>query len=664
MGHNLYIGEIYPYPFLLSVIGSDLMVASTDSIHSITSAYFSRGFWKDHARTLIENPRIAIVEIVANCWDAGADQVEITWPSTCTTERISVKDNGHGMTGTEFIERWRELSYNRVANQGGDVVFPFGNQTSQRKAFGRNGKGRHSMFCFNSEYFVETWRDGKGSLFKVTRSSGKEPFIIEHESQFEREGHGTEISATLLNLDNYLTVESLSDLIGSKFVADPSFRIYINGQLIELADLEHLTQLSVVHVEGYGEVSIHQFDSRARGRTSKQHGVAWWVHKRLVGEPSWSNTDFAFLDARTSPAKQYTFVVQADILADQVEADWSRFHDSEKYRAVLSAVNERILQLVHELFADVRKDRKKDALRQNRENLRHLPISTRKQIGTFADEIQVRVPRLGQKELVDTIGLLSKLEQARTGYTLLEQIASLPLGDLDALSRILENWSIREAEIVLDELDRRLNLIERLSRVVENQSDELHEIQPLIENGLWIFGPEYEGVYFTSNQSLATVVKKLFSDRGVTLLTPRRRPDFVVLADASIGIFSRDGYDDRGEVDEIDKILIVELKRGNYEVGVAERRQAEDYAREIKKSGKIAKSAEIVCFVLGTTKADDAIDIEEGNTQVRVRTYNTLLRLAHARTFHLSDAIKKKRNITFDPEVENIISEGDQLELL
>ena len=41
---------------------------------------FGETFLEEHAGTLMTNPQAAIVELVANSWDAGADVVDITWP--------------------------------------------------------------------------------------------------------------------------------------------------------------------------------------------------------------------------------------------------------------------------------------------------------------------------------------------------------------------------------------------------------------------------------------------------------------------------------------------------------------------------------------------------------------------------------------------------------
>ncbi len=503
----------------------------------------------------MSDPNIALVEIVANCWDAGADRVDITWPDTFPGP-IAVKDNGTGMTHQEFTKRWLQFSYNRRDEQGEYVEFPRDNQSSMRKAFGRNGKGRHGMFCFANEYVVETWKNDTIYEFRVARvEDNRMPFQIELSNQSPRDGHGTVISTTLVW--NYLSIQNVRDLLGSKFVADPSFRIYVNNEPVELTDLEHLSDVHELQIGDLGQVVVRHFDSQKTGRTSKQHGVAWWVNKRLVGEPSWRGfDDSVYLDARKSEAKRHTFVIEADLLADQVEADWSGFKESERFDTVNSYVKDYILAQLHQLLRDIHKTRKVEALEVNRQGLKELSTSSRYHVGNFVDEIQVACPSIGQKELTATVKVLSKMEKSRTGFTLLEQLAKLDPNDLDSLSRLLNTWTMQEAMTVLDELEKRLKLIESLENLVEDPSaDELHDIQPLFECGLWIFGPEYESVSFMSNRSLATIVKEFFQDQGVILSTPRRRPDFVALPDASIGIYSSDDHDD-GEVSGIAKVLL------------------------------------------------------------------------------------------------------------
>ncbi len=59
------------------------------------------------------------------------------------------------------------------------MTFPDISLKVKRTAYGRNGKGRHSLFCFSDEYWVETWKNGISSLFSVKRSKGEVPYRIE-----------------------------------------------------------------------------------------------------------------------------------------------------------------------------------------------------------------------------------------------------------------------------------------------------------------------------------------------------------------------------------------------------------------------------------------------------------------------------------------------------
>ena len=60
--------------------------------------------------SLIKDPKVAIMELIANSWDAGASKVKILWPLE-NGGRFSISDNGHGMTEAEFEKRFRTLAY-------------------------------------------------------------------------------------------------------------------------------------------------------------------------------------------------------------------------------------------------------------------------------------------------------------------------------------------------------------------------------------------------------------------------------------------------------------------------------------------------------------------------------------------------------------------------
>ena len=603
---------------------------------------FDEKFIKDYARRLVNDPEVAIVELVSNCSDAGANIVEIEWPTEQYGD-FSIRDDGTGMTYDEFTSIWKTLSYNR-REHGDDIVFPRGNTETNRKLFGKNGKGRFSLFCFNDDYTVETRKGGERCVFKIQRQPERraDPIQIQllNRTDDAESSHETVISCCAFR--KHIGVDRLVKLIGCKFLGDPSLKISVNGTPVELTTLDGADRETVA--TRLGEIEIYTLDSGRVGRTSHPHGVAWHVNGKGVGSVDWRDPNRMYtLDARTSEAKRYTFIVVADNLAEYVNPDWTAFIDCDETNEVLEIVSQHIQAKLDELFYEKRQERKQLALKENKKQLSKLPNSSNKRIEKYLDGIQTEVRTIDQKTLNAVVKLLTNLEAASTGYELLYQLADVPPDDVDRLNDILQNWSIRDSEIVLDELGRRLKLIEKLEELVDKDVDELRVIHPLIEQGLWIFGPEYEGVSYTSNKGLRRVIRELLGDHKMFIDQPRLRPDIVAVAD----VFSRDSFDDDGEVNGLDKILILELKRGGSEVSVSEMQDVERYARMIDKSGNLVSSGKIVGYLLGSTLGEyteDPIKIGDADRiRIEARTYQTVIRQAKARTFHLKRKIKEAK---------------------
>ena len=129
-------------------------------VNSIPQIAFGPGFLQDHLGRIIDDPQTATMELIANSYDAGASKVDVRWPAL-PGDQLSISDNGTGMTREELETRWRTFSYDRIQSQGPLVKFPSDVNLNKRVAFGHNGKGRFSPFCFADEYQIETRRDGK-----------------------------------------------------------------------------------------------------------------------------------------------------------------------------------------------------------------------------------------------------------------------------------------------------------------------------------------------------------------------------------------------------------------------------------------------------------------------------------------------------------------------
>jgi hypothetical protein len=642
-----------------------IMADAANTLFDNAPFAFADRFLQDHAGQIISEPRTAILELIANSYDAGATKIDIIWP-TEKGQKFSVTDNGIGMTRAEFERRWRTLCYDREAEQGNEVVFPKGVKGLKRTAFGRSGKGRHAPFCFADSYEIITTKEGDSIQVRVgLATSGMTPFKITLLAESKKNGHGTEISAILEK--HFLGVEDLRQLIGSKFIVDPSLCITVNQQPVDLMSLEGL-KTTEIPVENHGTVKVHFIDSIEHYRSVKLRGITWWVNHRRVGEPSWDRLDdeAAYLDGRTDHAKKFSFIVMADYLTpgQDVKADWSDFHANQRTNSVRDAVHRYVIKEIQAQLATTRKERKKSAIENSRELMGELPTISKKAIGQFIDEVQEKCPTMSDRDLSRTVQVLAKLEQSRAGYDLLTQLAACSPDDLDTWNSLMQQWTASNAEIVLNELDRRLKLIDRMEKLVENPlADELHDLQSLFERGLWIFGPEYETVDFRSNRGLTEVIGRFLG--GADYKPPKRRPDFVVLPETSIGAYCADAYDATGEICGIRKVAILELKKGGFCVTQKEADQARDYSKEIRKAGRVHATAEIVAYVLGATLEEGLESTDYGeNTHIIPMVYQTILRKAHQRTFNLQKRLLETQPaVASDPEVEEVLRVDAQQKL-
>jgi hypothetical protein len=624
---------------------------------------FGDGFLEDHAGHIITDPRIALIELIANAYDAGATKVEIQWPDS-VGQVVTIRDNGSGMTRPEFEHRWKTLCYKRPQEQGAFADNPNKISGKPRPAFGKSGKGRHAAFCFANTYFVTTWKDSSLIEVRVEKEThGEAPFRCHIEREEHKAGHGTELRAELAK--GLLAEAEVKELIGAKFAVDPLFSILVNGDSVHLMNLRNLVT-SPILVPAVGEIMIHQIDSDVQDRTVQLRGITWWVNRRTVGNPSWEGLDGegAYLDGRTSLAKRFSFVVEADALKDDVKADWSAFNAGLRFNNVRDAVHSHVVRCLNDIQASTKKERKRAALAQTRGILKELSHISRNSVARFVEQVQEKCPTLSERDLFRTAEVFSKMEQARSGYDLLRQLYECSPEDVDKWNALMQKWTAGSAEIVLNELELRLGLIKKLQDLVESpKADELHDLQPLFERGLWMFGVEYETVDFRSNRGLSTIVRDFLG--GTNEQLPNRRPDFIALPERSIGIYGAPAYEDGGEISGLRKVMIVELKKGGFKITQKEVDQARDYAKELRKAADVSPNTEIIGYVLGASADLGLEQLTMGtSTTIRPMVYRTLLDRAHSRTFFLQqriEALGHEHHV--DEEIESVMSQPEQAEL-
>lgn len=210
-------------------------------------------------------------------------------------------------------------------------------------------------------------------------------------------------------------------------------------------------------------------------------------------------------------------------------------------------------------------------------------------------------------------------------------------------------WTVKDALRVLDEIDSRISVIETIRRLAgDPHTDELHTLHPLILRSRWLFGPEFESQEYCSNVTLQTVARELFRSTEAQFINERHRPDIVVLPEKTTwqmtGIESFDPIDTT--LTRIQHVLVIELKRGGFELTRKEVNQADGYVQDINASGAMSGAPFICAWVVGQKVAAGVErDKQLGNPaygRVRAATFGSLVDTANARLLKLRNVLTER----------------------
>lgn len=605
-------------------------------------------------------PQVALTELVANAWDAGASRVDLVLP-TEIGGILTVTDDGHGMTPEQFKKRWMTLRYTREKYQGFNVEFPTGRTACPRKAYGRNGIGRHGLLCFANEYEVKTWRDGILATFVVGTGAGSSPFVCRSETEEKHIGSGTrlqvQVTRKLPDADEILTV------LSARFIHDPEFEVRVNGKLRPFTEIDGRISEETLCLSAGRHAKVIVIDSTRLNHSSLHQGIAFWVQHRLVGTPSWAVGQIANFDGRTRFARRYKVIVDTEGFESDVEQDWTAFCPTDSVNELYQATAEHIRDVAQRLAVEFTEITSEDALMQNRSELATLGQGARLGVAEFTTAVAQEHPTVSPEFLATAVKALIHLEKTKSGAALLEKLATLQHDDIEGLDRLLAEWTVKDALRVLDEIDSRLSVIETIQRLADDpDTDELHTLHPLILRSRWLFGPEFESQEYCSNMTLQSVARELFKSPGAQFINERNRPDIVVLPEKTTwqmtGIESFDPID--VSLVQMQQVLVIELKKGGFELTRKEVNQADGYVQDIAASGLITGTPFINAWVVGQKVAAGVARekvVGDGERtpygRVRATTFGSLVGTANARLMKLRHVLADRYESTSTDDLIN-----------
>lgn len=595
--------------------------------------------------SIVTQPDVALTELVANAWDAGASNVTISIPGE-TGQLLYIEDDGVGMSESEFQHHWMTLRYNRLKEQGRNVQFPNGEKCN-RFAFGRNGVGRHGLFCFGNEYKVITEKDGKKLTLKIKPNVDSLPFAVVEKKEGISNKNGTRLEVIVTkNLPN---IDKIAEILSARFLHDPQFKITVNHRTLNLEDLTGETEPAEIDIDGTNiHLTAYFVDTTKAGRKSIFQGIAFWQSGRLVGEPSWSLGKNLVLDGRTSLAKRYTFIIKSNDLSEYIKEDWSGFKTSEEIEKVYQSVEEFVNKSLESVaFATISNvtDNLDAPIKQSLKKVNPL---IREEVKNIITEIVKSNPKVKQESVNLVVQTIVNMENSKNGHELLEKLSTLSSDDIEGLNKLLNKWTVSDALVVLNEIDRRLSIITAIRKLGKDKTtDELHVLHPMIAESRWLFGPEYESSEYIFNQQIKTAVERIFT--GAKYLTSdanyKKRPDLICLPDSTIGVTGIEDIPSELGLVKVRKLLLIELKKGGFKIKREERNQAQGYVEDLLNSN-LGVDCQITAYVVGDSIADNLTSPtkigEGGRGSLYVTTFDQLVDTAERRMFGLRQKIASR----------------------
>ncbi|GMQ78288.1 MAG: hypothetical protein BMS9Abin02_0789 [Anaerolineae bacterium] len=616
---------------------------TTEAMNFVQGSLFEEDYLIRTLGNLARNADAALTELVANAWDAGASKVDITIPEE-HNQKLIIKDDGIGLTKEEFHARWMKLGYNRLRHQGTQVEFPRG-RNGTRLAYGRNGIGRHGLLCFNNRYTVITRKDGEESTFHISTLSESQPFVLQSEFSRDTLGHGTRLEVLVQrNLPN---PDRILEVISARFLHDPRFLVNINGKSVPLEEHEGLIDQSVLNVNGDITLDILFIDTQKAARSTLYQGVAFWQGGRLVGEPSWTLGDDTILDGRTRFAKRYTFVAKTNDLAEYVNEDWTGFLQNDVMSEVYNVLSKYIKGAFSKLAREQIDETKISIQNEFKEQYSELSPLGKFEVNEVIEHVVDAHPTSNQETLGIAVEAVINLEKTRSGKALLQKLSQFSDDDISGLNRLLDQWTIKDALSVLDEIDRRMCVIEAIDKLSgDSQVDELKILHPLVTEARWLFGPEFDSAEYTSNRQLHTIVKKIFkidSDENY-FENDRKRPDLFLLSDSTASVTGAEQFNPDTDLVDMRRILIIELKRGGSSLSRDNRDQAVHYVEDFIGCKELTGNPHIFAFVVGETVSGKVVGKQKvgDNGHVNVTTYAQLVDTAKRRLFNLREKLTER----------------------
>jgi hypothetical protein len=574
---------------------------------------------------MYKNALKAISELVANCYDADATQVEIRLPSDwkATGAKVSIEDNGGGMSSDDIHNKFLVLGYNKRE----DIkVTKLG-----RKPIGNKGIGKLAGFGLAKSMHYITTKSGKTSEFTIDRTDldrgvkSLEEFKIEISTRRRGLSNGTMIELAPIHGDiNPVSPAELRRYLALEYSKASKFEILVNGIPVKVEDIPGAYFKISEKIEGHGKVEGWY---KILDRPTKDPGFSIRVRGRIV-KP---RTTFS-IGPSASRAINYAYII-GDVAVDfldpdkpgtkldefTISTDREGFNeDSPTYMAFENwAIGK--LKSIAKTVQEIRSDRLEKKVKKSKSiksALGKLPGHLREDTEIQTQRFIHDLPWENEKEAYEIIKAFVESRATDEVTLILRKLAEADDKDIKGFAKLLSEYGLADLWRISQYTSSRLEVIKQFDRMILKIGVlETQEIHPMIERNMWLISDDY--TMLSSNQTVRTF---LYRTLGMEDVPENKRPDFICKSRPR-------------------RMVIIELKKGEYKLTAKDFAQLCGYIDILR---KYKPDSKIEGVLIGGSCETDTV-AAYGNTPIRLMTYCDLLEDAKDRYRELINILKREK---------------------
>lgn len=567
-------------------------------------------------------------EVVANSWDADASEVDID--IDVKAEKITITDNGHGMTLNDMNKKYLTVGYDRRNDDKEQGI------ARTRRVMGRKGIGKLSLFSIADTVEVQSVKGGEKNGFEMSAREIKKQSRKEDSSGVEMTSYhpkplsndeikldkkGTQITLTKLKTRvTKATSNALKKRLARRFGIigeEHNFTVRINKELVSITDRDYFHKLQYLWHHGEGSKKYVELCKKKSEYTEKRDGdVEFEDGGSIYPVTGWIGTTDTPSDLKDGDENLNKIVImvrgklaQEDILEDiaeggvytkyligEIHADFldddnlddiatsnrqEIIKNAPRYKALRNWVNKELMHIKYK-WTDLRnRSGVKEATKVPAINkwLKGLGKDKRKQAEAMFGKIgQLTLQQDERIELYQYCVLAFEKLKYRDSLSALENMSPENLREFTEVFAELDDI---EASLYYQIVQERLQIIDTLR---DQARDDVVEkvIQEHLYEHLWLLDPSWDRA--TATPLMEQNVRAAFDEVDATLSEEEKRGRFDIKYKMTSG-----------------KHVIIELKRAGRKLRSTQLQdQVDKYRNALRKivqaTGK-NEPIEVVCLV-------------------------------------------------------------------